>query len=108
MHCCAYSGGQLCFVGAVNDQQVILPIFAPPVKKLKKHRVAKLQSNPIVKVGVAAAPAPLQCGGDMVKPLLTPEEEDEKSDHYRMRCNASNERRKTKFLASRRHQVHCY
>ena len=65
--------------------------------------VAKTQSKSIVRACGTYAPAPLQQGGHLVKPFV--EDKDDYGDHYRMRCNASHERRKTRFLTERRREV---
>ncbi|OGG70552.1 hypothetical protein A3I99_03285 [Candidatus Kaiserbacteria bacterium RIFCSPLOWO2_02_FULL_45_11b] len=69
----------------------------------KPKPVAKMQSKPVARVCGTYAPAPLQQGGHLVKPFV--EDKDDYGDHYRMRCNASHERRKTRFLTERRREV---
>jgi hypothetical protein len=78
------------------------------VKEMESwHRPkAQKQRKPIANVRTTYAPAPLQRGGDLVKPLFSYDrDKDDCGDHYRMRCNASHERRKTRFLTERRREV---
>ena len=67
----------------------------------------KSPQKPVAKVRLASAPAPLQCGGNLVK-STSYDGKDDYGDHYRMRCNAANDRNKTCGLRKRRLQVQCW
>lgn len=76
------------------------------MKSWHRPKSAASQTKPVAKVPTRYAPAPLQCGGDLNKVWPSdPRDGDDWGDHYRMRCNASHDRRKTRFLTERRRQV---
>jgi hypothetical protein len=114
MVCCAYAGGTYIFIG--NDNVFPMMHELAPVTKTKRRRrlqkqMATAKNPPAPKVATVEIDeeriAFSQYGGTRSKKLLD-DDKDASGSSYRMICNASNERRKTKFLARRRHQVHCY
>jgi len=109
MLCCAYAGGTYIFIG--NDNVFPMMHELAPVTKTKRRRrpqkqMATAKSPPAPVEIDEEAIAFSQYGGTRFK--LLDDDKDASGSSYRMICNASNERRKTKFLARRRHQVHCY
>lgn len=98
----------MCTVWIVSPHSIRAVDPAALEPKARMGRVLEMErkpavtpQKPVAKLQFAAAPAPLQCGGDREK---SRSDTDWGREDYRSRCNVSNDRNKTCGLRKRRQQ----
>lgn len=94
---------------ALEAKARLAHVFKKAESENKPKAAAKQQSKPVGQVLRNVVSDSRQYGGTAVKgawylPSIY-RDKDDCGDHYRMRCNASHERRKSRFLTERRRQM---